>query len=154
MNGDRDAGVSLFYGKAFLLERTSNHERLIWHEDFPMIHPEDMEAFVDFASARKKSCISGCKAPVHPYRLMSIDENGYDQFLADIPQRLRGNRHCYPDVYQIVPALIFIPQRKDISSLKNPREILLYPMPREKLLDLASPMDNLLIRATVAQGED
>ena len=141
-----DVGTTLF-GKAFTLQERSSDPRLVVHEDFPMIDASDVRDFMAYSRNRNRIVISGCEAKVHPFRLRVVDEEGYDGPLLDIPQEIRGNRHRYPEIFQFVPALIFIPAGIPVSYSGNAEWVEMYPMPPEKLLDASSLTDSLLIRS-------
>ena len=85
---------------------------------------------------KKRVVISGCKAKVHPYRLMYIDEEGYDSHLVDVSQSIRGNRHYYPDAFTFIPALVSIPPNVSILTLNLSEDIDMYVMSTRKLLDM------------------
>jgi CMP-N-acetylneuraminic acid synthetase len=135
------------FGKSFALTPVSEKCRFIYHEDFPLIQVDDIKAFILYSSGKNKIVISGCTAEVHPYRLMLIEESGFDRNLADIPQDIRGSRHVYPEVYQFSPALIYIPPYIPTAAVHDPDRLDMYIMPSEKLLDQSSLMDRLLISA-------
>ncbi len=135
------------FGKKFDLLPIAAHLRIIFHEDYPMLKSEDLRSFISYSSEKTTAIVSGCKAKVHPYRLMYIDEDGYDRHLADIPQALRGNRHCYPDVYTFVPGLIALPSGVAARDLVLAENIDMYIMSDIKLLDQSSLTERLLIMA-------
>lgn len=140
----RNGSINIF-GKEFNLVPTSDSLRMILHEDYPMIDEKDLRDFISYSKTKHTVVISGCKAKVHPYRLMHIDEEGYDGHLTDISQSIRGNRHCYPDVFNFIPALVYIPPNVSIHTLKLSEDIDMYVMSTRKLLDRCSLVDKLLI---------
>lgn len=133
------------YGKKFVLAHTSDKFRIVVHEDFPMINETDVSGFVSYSEKKDTIVISGCKAKVHPYRLMYIDADGYDSHLADISQSVRGNRQYYPEVFNFIPALVSIPPNILIQTIDHPEDVDMYIMPAKKLLDKSSLIDKLLI---------
>lgn len=135
------------YGKEFDLPPVSKKFQVVLHEDYPLIEKQDIDKFLNYANGRGTFVISGCKARVHPYRLMYIEETGFDNFVVDIPQSVRGNRHYYPKIYQIIPALIAIPPNTRINSIYHEENIDLFVMPEDKLLDKYILNDDLLIKA-------
>jgi hypothetical protein len=135
------------FGKGFTLQECSSEPRLVVHEDFGMIEDSDIRDFTAYSQDRNRIVISGCEAKVHPFRLMVVDEEGYDGPLFQIPQEVRGNRHRYPEVFQFVPALIFIPPGIPVSYWRDVQWLDMYPMPSRKLLDASSLIDSLFIRS-------
>lgn len=145
LKGNGSQSSDCIFGKEFALAPVSDNVRIVVHEDFLMITEQDISDFIAYSEKKNTIVISGCKAKVHPYRLMYIDEEGYDSHLADIPQSIRGNRQCYPEVYQFIPALISIPPKTPIRTLDPPEDINMYVMLAKKLLDKSSLIDKLLI---------
>jgi hypothetical protein len=137
--------VVRIFGKGFSLPQTHNLFRIVLHEDFPMIDEGDLRRFVSYSVKQNAIVLSGCKAEIHPYRLMYISEKGYDECLVDIPNIIRGNRHWYPETFHFVPALISIPPNIPINSINNREYIKMYIMPKKKLLDNSNLLDRLLI---------
>jgi hypothetical protein len=76
---------------------------------------------------------------------MFIGRDGYDEFLLEVPQEIRGNRHLYPHVFEIVPALIAIPPAFDVHRINTSDEVAMFEMVEEKLFDKTKPVDRLLI---------
>ncbi len=149
---ERNGSIHIF-GKEFNLAATSDSFRVILHEDYPIISEKDMKAFITYSVKRKAVVISGCEAKVHAYRLMYIDEEGYDRHLADILQTIRGNRHVYPELFQFVPALVSIPPNMAITALDHGLDLDMYTMPVRKLLDKSSLTEKLLIMS-LGQSSD
>jgi CMP-N-acetylneuraminic acid synthetase len=145
-NPESKGSLNIF-GKKFDLLPISDHLRIILHEDYPMVKSEDLRNFTAYSKEKTAAVVSGCKAKVHPYRLMYIDKKGFDRHLANIPQALRGNRHSYPDVYTFVPALIAIPPGIAARNLLLDENIDMYIMPDVKLLDRSCFTEKLLIMA-------
>jgi CMP-N-acetylneuraminic acid synthetase len=138
--------ISVF-GKEFDPVPETKNTCIIVHEDFPMLNENDLEEFISYSEKYKKIVISGCRANIHPYRLMYIDDEGYDAFCVDIPQAIRGNRHLYPEIYQFVPALISIPPKMSLYPLSCHENLDMFVMPEEKLLDKTILTERLLISA-------
>lgn len=135
------------FGKPFRLSSVSEQFRIVSHGDFPLIGEEALTDFISYSLKKGIAVISGCRARVHPYRLMVIGEDGYDTHLLDIPGPIRGDRHLYPEVFQFVPALISIPPQIWIDDIVNGRQAVdMYIMPEDKLLDKSVVTENLLIR--------
>lgn len=144
--GSQTGSVEIF-GRSFHLPPISHRLRLVWHEDFPLIEEKDIIDFASYASNKSCPVITGCKARIHPYRLMYVDQDGFDAHLVDIPASIRGDRHRYPDVFSFVPALISIPPGIAAADLgNNPAAVDMYVIPSDKLLDNASLIDNLMIK--------
>ncbi|MFH1673070.1 MAG: hypothetical protein ABIF87_06565 [Pseudomonadota bacterium] len=141
---ERNGSINIF-GKEFDLAPTSDNLRMILHEDYPLIDKKDLRDFISYSEKKDTIVISGCKAKVHPYRVMYIDEDGYDSHLTDIPQSVRGNRHCYPNVFNFIPAFVSIPPNISIQTFISFEDIDMYVMPAKKLLDKSSLIDRLLI---------
>ena len=141
---ERNGSINIF-GKEFDLVPTSDSLRMILHEDYPMVDEKDLRDFISYSKKKKRVVISGCKAKVHPYRLMYIDEEGYDSHLVDVSQSIRGNRHYYPDAFTFIPALVSIPPNVSILTLNLSEDIDMYVMSTRKLLDRCSLVDKLLI---------
>ena len=141
-------------GKAFDIAPHADTFRFVRHEDYPLINDLDVAAFISYATKRKALVISGCKARIHPYRIMYIDEAGYGENLVDIPQSIRGNRHLYPEIYEFVPALIGLPPRQTVDRLlKDGAGCEIYLMPEEKLLDCSNSLERLLIQSILEKSE-
>jgi len=129
------AGDFIFFGKMF--NRLSDDSGcVIVHEAFPQIDEDDICDFLNYTAEKDHIIVSGCIADVHPYRLMYIDEQGFAEPYADIPQKIRGNRHLYPEVYQHIPALVYVPAGITFGpqSINNNMDI--YVMNRETLYDI------------------
>lgn len=141
---ERSGSINIF-GKEFDLIPISDSLRMILHEDYPMIDEKDVRDFISYSEKKDTVVISGCKAKVHPYRLMYIDEDGYDSHLTDVSQSVRGNRHCYPDAFNFIPALVSIPPNVSIQTLILSEDIDMYVMSTRKLLDRCSLVEKLLI---------
>jgi hypothetical protein len=148
------SGALSIFGKWFQLEESCNHYTIIIHDDYPMIEKKDVETFIEYAIGKTGCVISGCEARVHPYRLMYIDNSGFDAFHFDISQEIRGDRHLYPDVYSFVPALLGIPPKFPVDSISNYDRLDMYLLPKEKLLDRAILTEALLIRAIQDHGSN
>ncbi len=139
------AGDFIFSGKMFN-RLSDNSGSVIVHESFPEIDDADICDFLNYTAEKNHIIVSGCIADVHPYRLMYIDENGFAEPYADIPQKIRGNRHRYPEVYQLIPALVYVPAgiRFGPESINNNMDI--YVMNREKLYDKMAFPDFLYLK--------
>jgi hypothetical protein len=137
----------LIFGKEFELPAVSNEYRIILHDDYPLIGKQDVDDFLVYSKKKKSLVISGCEARIHPFRLMYITENGYDRFVIDVPQKIRGNRHLYPEIYQFVPALIAIPPKLNLNSALEFKNLDMFVMCEEKLLDKTILTERLLISA-------
>jgi hypothetical protein len=137
----------VLFGKEFALDPVSCHFRVALHGDFPLIDEDDLNDFSEYCKDKDTITVSGCTAKVHPYRLMYIDDDGYDAHLADIPQTIRGNRHLYPQVYSFVPALVGVPPGAKIDRGVDPEALDMFIMPETKLLDRTILCDYLLIKA-------
>lgn len=134
------------FGKFFTLPAISNLQRIVVHLDFPLIAETDIDDFVSKSTQSTKPTISCRRVRTHPYRAMVIGEDGYDNFLAEIPQSIRGNRHLYPEVFELVPALMAIPPGFDMNLLPLSDEIGMYEMDERKLLDKTKQIDRLLLK--------
>lgn len=145
LKGSGSHSIVRLFGKEFALALISDNRRIAIHEDFPMIDERDLRDFISYSVKKDTVVISGCKAKVHPYRVMDIDQEGYDAPFADISQTIRGNRHCYPDVFNFIPALVSIPPNIPIQTLIPSEDIDMYVMPSKKLLDRSSLIDKLFI---------
>jgi hypothetical protein len=141
-----ETSISLF-GKGFSPVSDSKNNRIILHADFPLLNDDDLTEFIAYAKTIEKVVVSGRRANIHPYRLMYIDEKGFDAFCVDISQKIRGNRHLYPEVYQFVPALVSIPPSMNMESALDSKNLDMYILPEEKLLDQSILIENLLIKA-------
>jgi hypothetical protein len=135
------------FGKEFDQVAISDSIRIIVHEDFPMLDERDLAEFTSYSETKESFVISGRRANIHPYRLMYIDDIGYDAYYVDIPQSIRGNRHLYPEIYQFVPALISIPPKMRFDLLSCHENLDMFVMPEEKLLDKTILNERLLISA-------
>ena len=143
------------FGKAFDIAVSSDTFRIIVHEDYRLISDREVAAFIAYAQKKEALVISGCKARVHPYRIMFIDSAGYGENLIDIPQSVRGNRHRYPEVYEIIPALVGVPPHQTVDrQLKDGTGFEIYVMPEEKLLDCSKLLEGLLIQSILEKSED
>jgi hypothetical protein len=149
----KDGNTFEIFGKEFVLDRLCENHRIIIHEDFPLINENDINDFVSYSLKKGAIVISGGKAKVHPYRLMVIDEAGYDGHLFDVPREIRGNRHLYPEVFQFVPALISIPPNTSINGFRSPKYIDMYIMAPEKLLNKSCLLDRLWINSIGRRGK-
>jgi hypothetical protein len=134
------------FGKYFRLEKLFGQHCIIIHEDYPLINENDIEQFVAYAIEKTVCVISGCRANIHPYRLMYIDDTGHDAFCVNVPQSIRGNRHLYPEIYQFVPALISIPPKMRLNSLSCYQNFDMFVMPGKKFLDQSLLTERLLIK--------
>ena len=143
--------ISIF-GKEFDPVLKAKSACIIVHEDFPMLDENDLDEFIAYSEKKKKIVISGRRAIIHPYRLMYIDDEGYDAFYLDIPQAIRGDRHLYPEIYEFVPALISIPIQMCINPLPSHENLEMFVMPEEKLLDITILTERLLISALTKQN--
>lgn len=121
--------------------------QVIRNTDYPILSQQDIDKFTQYATEKNKFVISGCEARVHPYRLMKVDKDGYDDFLLEIPQEIRGSRQRYPMVYQFVPALIAIPENVRIEAIFDPSSVDMFVMPQNSLLDKTALLDRLLIKS-------
>lgn len=133
------------FGKEIFLKAESDNFRVVLHEDFPMISESDLNDFVTYSIKKNKIIISGYKSKIHPYRLMYIDDDGYDHPFAKVDQEVRGCRHSYPDIYSFIPALAAIPPNTSIDFINRHENIDMYVMPTEKLLDNSSLIDRIMI---------
>ena len=138
-----DNCITLF-SKAFSINDTAC-QTIVVHEDFPQITGDDIDAFGSFCDGSKKVVVSGCKAVLHPYRLIYANDDGFCRPLVNIPQSIRGNRHLYPDVLQIIPALLFIPQGIRPDDLTYDFSPGIYIMDEKKLLDKTRFPDSLYL---------
>ncbi len=138
-------GDFIFFGKMF--NRLLNHSGcVIVHESFPEIDENNICDFLNYTSEKEHIVVSGCIADVHPYRLMYIDENGFAEPYADIPQKIRGNRHLYPEVYQFIPAFVYVPCGVIFGSESMNDNMDIYVMNREKLYDKTVFPDYLYLK--------
>lgn len=136
--------VITFFSKVFSIDDNPD-QKIIVHEDFPMITDDDIDAFIYHCRGRKKIVVSGRIVEPHPYRLLFIDPEGFFKPVVKIPQSIRGNRHFYPDVYQVVPALLFLPEGitiKDLIEMVMPE---IYILEKDKLLDKTCFPDSLFL---------
>jgi len=131
------------FGKCYRLPAVSNMFRIIIHLDFPMVTEKDIEDFTCISTRSTHPTVSCRRVRVHPYRLMIVGDDGYDDFFIDVPQSIRGNRHLYPDVFECVPALIAIPQNYNALSLQTSNELGMFKMVEKKLLDKSNPIERL-----------
>jgi hypothetical protein len=138
------------FGKFYGIPAVSNAFRIIVHPDFPMVTQEDIENFISASTRSEHPTVSCRKVRVHPYRLMVIGDNGYDDFFIDIPKSIRGNRHLYPDVFECMPALVSIPPNFHAQSLQLSDRLGMYEMDEKKLLDKSKPLDRLLLNSLKA----
>jgi len=145
---EAEAKTINLFGKMFTSLCDSKNTRIILHADFPLLNDHDLTEFIAYAKTNKKVVISGRRARIHPYRLMYIDEEGYDAFCIDVPQEIRGNRHLYPKIYQFVPALVSIPPHLNLESALDSKNLDMYLFPEDKLLDQSNLIEWLQIRAT------
>lgn len=133
------------FGKTFLPQERAGGELLV-HGDFPAITRSDIDAFKDVVMEKPLPVISGRLAEIHPYRVMYTDMNGFAVPLADIPQKIRGNRHYYPDIYEFVPALVWLPENLDFELFMKESTPEMYIMPGAKLLDKTRFPDWLFLK--------
>lgn len=135
------------FGKRFRLAAVLAMGRVVIHDDYPFISQSDVRDFVAFATKRQRLIVSGCIAFVHPYRLMYTNHQGFDSFVVDVPQEIRGDRHRYPPVYQSIPALLFVPPNVCLQDVeKNQLPVEIYALPKHKLLDRTIVLESLMIR--------
>jgi hypothetical protein len=135
------------FGKRFRLDAVSAVGRVVIHDDYPFIDQSDVRDFATFATKRQRLTVSGCIAFVHPYRLMYTNHQGFDSFVVDVPQEIRGDRHRYPPVYQSIPALLFAPPNVCLQEIeKNQLPVEIYVLPKHKLLDRTIVLESLMIR--------
>ena len=122
------------------------------HQDFPLISAADVDYFIACTQASEKVVITGCPVHIHPYRLLKI-KSGTCRFLLDIPQKIRGHRQIYPEVYRFVPALIAIPPGVCLDRDSKPEGWIMHVMRPEKLLDRSIFFESLLIKAIQQKQE-
>ena len=146
-----DSTISIF-GKLFDPAPKSSCSLIVVHEDFPLINEADLEGFIEYARQRRLIVMSGRHAKIHPYRLMYIDDEGYDAFCVDIPQEVRGNRHTYPEIYEFVPALIAVPSGSNLKSALDHKNLDMFFLPENKLLDQSILTERLLISAIIGNN--
>lgn len=135
------------FGKSFDIEPVSARLRVLRHRHYPLVGPDEIAAFAAFASQAGVCVITGAPATVHPYRLLTCDEGMCGRFALQVSPQVRGNRHLYPCVYSFVPALVAVPAGVDAAALSRPGEALLYPLPRDVLLDGSDVLDALRLAA-------
>ena len=138
--------VELF-GKFFDIEPVSDRLRVLRHRHYPLVGPDEVAAFVSFASEAGICVITGAPATVHPYRLLTCDEGMCGRFVLQVSPQVRGNRHLYPCAYSFAPALVALPAGVEAAALNRPGEALLYPLPRDVLLDGSDVLDALRLAA-------
>ena len=136
--------VGTFFSKVFSIDDNSG-QTIIVHEDFPMITEDDIDAFIHHCRGSEKIVVSGRNVEPHPYRLLFIDQEGFFKPVVKIPQSIRGNRHFYPDVYQVVPALLFLPEGTTIKDLIEMSMPDIFLLEKDKLLDKTCFPDSLFL---------
>jgi hypothetical protein len=141
-------------GKVFSIAPVSDFHRIVVHSDFPLISEKDIEYFTAVSIRNSIPTMSCQRAKVHPYRVMVIGDDGYDGFLADIPQSIRGNRHLYPEVFELVPALIAIPPGVNAHDLNLCDAMGMYEMEEGKLLDKSKQIGRLLLKCSRTSYSD
>ncbi len=140
----RKKGSFYILDKLFNEQPVSNTFKIIRHPDYPRITDAEIQTFTNYAQKQDKIVMTGCQSRVHPYRLKYTDQQGFSNFLYQIDHSIRGNRHCYPEVFSFIPALIAIPKGTDIQNISL-EQIEMYQLPSKSLLDLAIPVERLLI---------
>lgn len=135
------------FGKLFVIEDISLACRVIVNADYPMINDMDIRCFALYGKEKGDYVISGCEARIHPFRLITLTQEGLTSYICDVPQSTRGNRHEYPVVYQFIPALVYIPAERAFPDIvKGDTTAALYKLPEEKLLDVTYFLDELMIK--------
>lgn len=134
-----------FFGKRFPALKVSDQHRILIVQDYPLISPEIITAFESCSLTRQCIVVSACLCDVHPYRLMKVDERGYESFVLDIHRDIRGSRQKYPVIYSIKPALISIPPGFFLSAQPEPDQLDLFILDRDVLFDQTRPLESLWI---------
>lgn len=115
------------------------------HEDYPNITEDDIREFIRFCEGKTSPVVSGCRAEIHPYRLLYVTPEGFFKPYAVVPKDIRGNRHLYPEVYRAVPALIYFPPGMSPEIFDSGVLPHIYAMEKEKLLDKTRFPDRLFL---------
>ncbi len=149
LEGPPEPGECSLLGKRFRVEPVAAMHRIVMHQDYSLIGPAEIDGFTTCALQRYGVVVSGCRCRVHPYRLMCIDEEGYDRFLLDVPQSIRGARQRYPELWSFVPALISVPPGTPFPRDASLKCAQMHPLPEPCLLDRAVPLEGLRIRAVL-----
>ncbi len=141
------AGSKTFrlFDKTWPVLPVSNVFRVIVNRDYPMIGLDDVDSFSRFAVQHAAVVSTACPSVIHPYRILTVDDDGNEAYLFDIPKDIRGNRHCYPAIYNIRPALVGIPPGCILDETIDRDAMILYRMPKEKLLDKTILLESLMV---------
>jgi hypothetical protein len=148
-NGHPGERLITVYSKQFSY-KPSEMGRVMVHGDYPMITAEDIRTFARFCMNRTKPVVSGCPAEIHPYRLIVETEEGFIRPYYDVPQSVRGNRHLYPVVFQVLPALLYVPPGTGPEMLLKGCAPYIYAMEKRKLLDRTLFPDVLFLEKELA----
>lgn len=147
VNEDAISGETfLFFGKRFPSLTVSDCQRTLIVQDYPLITPEIVTAFESCSLNSPCIVVSACLCDVHPYRLMKVDDRGYESFVLDIHRDIRGSRQKYPAVYSIKPALISIPPGFSLSAPPEPDQLDLFILDRDVLFDRTRPLESLMMK--------
>lgn len=140
------SGVAItVQGKTFVVPAPCTVHVVLQHDDYPLVTDQDVRDFRAFCRGQDRPVVSARQAFPHPYRLLTLDGQGAVGYLMDVPTTVRNNRHLYPAVFNIVPALVFLPAGWEASALSEPCRCRLYEMPAEKLLDRTHEADAMLL---------
>lgn len=135
----------IFYGKPFPVLGRSSCSRILIHQDFPAITETGMDDFESYARKSGIIVVSACRCRVHPYRIMTVDDEGNERYLMDIDRDVRGYRQRYPDVFVIKPSLVFIPPGRVFGVQAMAETPDLYIMDENLLFDREQILESLMI---------
>jgi hypothetical protein len=147
-----DGGRLDLFGKRFGLRPVEDAWRIVVHEDYPLIGADDAEAFARFALDRGCLSFSARLVPVqaHPYRLLRQDPDGRERHVHAAPPDVRGDRHRYPEVWEIVPALVAIPPGRSVLRDLDLGLVALCGLFGPRLLDRTLLLDRIRLAALAA----
>lgn len=119
----------------------------------PLRLVSDIEACIDLLDSRTETdlVITGYEAEKNPYfNMVELDDDGFARLVKE-SRRPPGRRQDAPTVYSM-NASIYVWRRKALGEGLWSRRVRLYEMPRERSVDIDSPLDWDIVEMLMQRG--